>query len=109
IFADFHLVDDSPDIRHVVKELLARAPERLTFVFASRRTPPIPLARLRALGEVAELRTDDLRFDSAETEQLFHETYEMSLDSGLIAELSRRTEGWAASLQLVRAALHDRD
>jgi DNA-binding SARP family transcriptional activator/tetratricopeptide (TPR) repeat protein len=109
VFDDFHLVDDTPEIRHVVKELLARAPERLTFVFVSRRVPPVPLARLRALGEVAEIGTDDLRFDPAETERLFRETYEMALDPSLISELSRRTEGWAASLQLVRAALHDRD
>ncbi|HKB27839.1 MAG TPA: hypothetical protein VKC59_02350, partial [Candidatus Limnocylindrales bacterium] len=109
IFDDFHLVDDAPEIRHIAKELLARAPERLSFVFASRRTPPIRLARLRALGEVAELSTDDLRFDPAETERLFRETFEMRLEPGLIAELSRRTEGWAASLQLVRTALHDRD
>jgi LuxR family maltose regulon positive regulatory protein len=109
IFDDFHLVDDVPDIRHIAKELLARAPERLSFIFASRRGPPIRLARLRALGEVAELHTDDLRFDPGETERLFRETFEMSLEPGLIAELSRRTEGWAASLQLVRTALHDRD
>jgi ATP/maltotriose-dependent transcriptional regulator MalT/DNA-binding SARP family transcriptional activator len=109
IFDDFHLVDDTPEIRHIAKELLARAPERLSFVFASRRTPPIRLARLRALGEVAELATDDLRFDATETERLFAETYEMRLEPSLIAELSRRTEGWAASLQLVRTAIHDRN
>jgi ATP/maltotriose-dependent transcriptional regulator MalT/DNA-binding SARP family transcriptional activator len=109
VFDDFHLVDDAADVRHVVKELLARAPERLTFIFASRRTPPLRLARLRALGEVAELRTEDLRFDAGETERLFLETYAMRTEPGLIAELSRRTEGWAASLQLVHAALHDRD
>jgi len=109
ILDDFHLVDDSAEIRQITKELLARAPERLTFVFASRRVPPVPLARLRALGEVAELGTDDLRFDEAETERLFNETYDMPLERGLITELSKRTEGWAASLQLVRAALHDRD
>ena len=109
VFDDFHLVDDSVDIRHVVRELLTRGPERMSLVFASRREPPIRLARLRALGEVAELGTDDLRFDVAETARLFRETYEMRLEPSLLAELSRRTEGWAASLQLVRAALHDRD
>ncbi|NJD27553.1 MAG: hypothetical protein FIA92_04580 [Chloroflexi bacterium] len=109
VFDDFHLVDDSPDVRDVVRELLARGPERLAFVFASRREPPLRLARLRALGEVAQLGTDDLRFDAEETERLFRETYEMRLEPGLVAELTRRTEGWAASLQLVRSALHDRD
>jgi len=109
IFDDFHLVDDAPDIRHIAIELIARAPERLSFVFASRRVPPVRIARLRALGEVAELGTADLRFDATETEKLFRETYEMRLEPAIIAELSRRTEGWAASLQLVRTALHDRD
>ena len=109
IFDDFHLVDDAPDIRHIAIELIARAPERLSFVFASRRTPPVRIARLRALGEVAELGTADLRFDATETEKLFRETYEMRLEPAIIAELSRRTEGWAASLQLVRTAIHDRD
>ncbi|HEY8238352.1 MAG TPA: AAA family ATPase, partial [Candidatus Limnocylindrales bacterium] len=109
VFDDFHLVDDSPDVRHILRELLTRGPERMSFVFASRREPPVRLARLRALGEVAELSTNDLRFDAGETERLFSETYEMPLEPAVLAELSRRTEGWAASLQLVRAALHDRN
>jgi DNA-binding SARP family transcriptional activator len=109
IFDDFHLVDDSPDVRTILRELLTRGPERMSFVFASRREPPVRLARLRALGEVAELGTDDLRFDAVETERLFRDTYEMRLEPSVLAELRRRTEGWAASLQLVRAALHDRN
>ena len=48
ILDDFHLVDESPDIRLIARELVARGPERLTIVFASRRQPTIPLARLRA-------------------------------------------------------------
>src|SRR5215213_8594277 len=109
VFDDFHLVDDSPEVRHIIRELLARGPDRLTFVFATRREPPIRLARLRAQGEVAELHTDDLRFDAAETEQLFRETYDISIEPTMLVELNRRTEGWAASLQLVRSALNDRD
>jgi ATP/maltotriose-dependent transcriptional regulator MalT/DNA-binding SARP family transcriptional activator len=109
VFDDFHLVDDSPEVRHIIRELLARGPDRLSLVFATRREPPIRLARLRAQGEVAELHTDDLRFDAAETEQLFRETYDIRIEPAMLAELNRRTEGWAASLQLVRSALNDRD
>jgi LuxR family maltose regulon positive regulatory protein len=108
IFDDFHLVDDAPDVRHIARELVARAPERLTIVFASRRPPSIPLARLRAVGDVAELGTDDLRFDAAETAQLFTETYGRKLDADVLEDLAVRTEGWIASLQLVQAALRDR-
>jgi LuxR family maltose regulon positive regulatory protein len=64
VFDDLHVVDDSPDVKEILRELLGRGPERMSFVFASRREPPIRLARLRALGEVAELDTDDLRFDA---------------------------------------------
>jgi LuxR family maltose regulon positive regulatory protein len=108
IFDDFHLVDDDADVRHVVRELVAGAPERLTLVFASRRVPNVPMGRLRALGEVAELRTDDLRFDATETARLFSESYGRTLEPDVVADLSARTEGWAASLQLVQAALRDR-
>jgi DNA-binding SARP family transcriptional activator len=109
ILDDFHLVDDAADVRHITRELLARAPERLTIVFASRRQPAVPLARLRAVGEVAELGTRELRFDPAETAQLFTETYGRRLDADVLADLAVRTEGWIASLQLVQAALRDRN
>ncbi|HET7495649.1 MAG TPA: BTAD domain-containing putative transcriptional regulator [Candidatus Limnocylindrales bacterium] len=108
IFDDFHLVDDAPDARFVARELVARAPERLTVVFASRRAPTVPLSRLRSVGEVAELGTDDLRFDATETARLFTETYGRRLDADVLEDLAIRTEGWIASLQLVQAALRDR-
>jgi ATP/maltotriose-dependent transcriptional regulator MalT/DNA-binding SARP family transcriptional activator len=108
ILDDFHLVDDAADIRQIMRELVARAPERITFVIASRRTPNLPVARLRGQGEVAELGTDDLRFNQAETEQLFRETYGRPLEPDVLNDLSRRTEGWAASLQLVQAAIRGR-
>src|SRR3954469_23304378 len=108
ILDDFHLVDESPDIRLIVREMVAGAPERLSIVFASRRVPSVPFARLRAAGEVAELGTDDLRFDATETARLFTETYGRALDADVLADVATKTEGWAASLQLVQAALRDR-
>ncbi len=108
ILDDFHLVDDAADVRHITRELVDRAPERLTIVFASRRQPAVPLARMRAVGDVAELGTAELRFDVAETAQLFTETYGRRLDPDVLSDLAERTEGWIASLQLVQAALRDR-
>ena len=108
IFDDFHLVDEAPDVQYIAREIVARAPERLTVVFASRRAPGIPVARLRATGEVAELTTDDLRFDADETDRLFREAYGRDLEPDVLADVAARTEGWAASLQLVNAALRDR-
>src|SRR6476619_246518 len=108
ILDDFHLVDESPEVRIIARELVARAPERLSIVFASGQTPPIPFARMRAAGEVAEIGTDELRFDAAETARLFSETYGRELEPDVLADVTARTEGWAASLQLVQAALRDR-
>jgi LuxR family transcriptional regulator, maltose regulon positive regulatory protein len=108
ILDDFHLVDEAPDMRFVARELVARAPERLSIVFSSRRAPALPLARLRVNGEVAELGTDDMRFDPAETSKLFTETYGRTLEPDVLDDVTSKTEGWAASLQLVHAALRDR-
>jgi DNA-binding SARP family transcriptional activator len=108
ILDDFHLVDESAEVRLITRELVAHAPERLSIIFASRHGPSIPLARLRAAGEVAEIGTDDLRFDASETARLFTETYGRDLEPDVIADVAARTEGWAASLQLVQAALRDR-
>ncbi len=108
IIDDYHLVDDSPDVRRLVEEMLVKGPERLTVVVLSRRRPPLSIARLRALGEVVELSTEDLRFLPDETERLFRESYGQPLEADVLDELARRTEGWAASLQLVRTAVRDR-
>src|SRR5262245_44671876 len=108
VFDDFHIVEDSPDIRPIVREILARPPERIRMVFSSRKVPQLTIARFRAQGEVAELRTADLRFDESETERLFRDTYALPLEPDLASELTRRTEGWAASLQLVQSAIRGR-
>lgn len=108
ILDDFHVADDVADVTHVARELVMRAPERLTLIVSSRRIPTLPVARLRALGEVAELRTAELRFSTEETKALFAETYGHALEPDVLADLSRRTDGWAASLHLVRTALRDR-
>ena len=108
ILDDFHLADEVGDIRTIVREIVVRGPERLSIVFASRRVPSIPVAKLRSLGELAELGIADLRFSDSELEQLFRETYGRPLEPDVLAELAQRTEGWAASLTLVQAALRER-
>ena len=105
VLDDYHVVDDVTDVREVIRALLTRGPDRLAVVIATRRRPTLPLARLRALGEVAELSTDDLRFDIVETEQLFRETYRHPLEADVLAELARHTDGWAATLRLVHTAV----
>jgi LuxR family maltose regulon positive regulatory protein len=108
ILDDFHLVDEAPDCLYVVGRLLASSPDGWSTIFLSRRAPNVGLGRLRAFGEVAELRTDDLRFDLSETTLLFRDTYGRRLEADVVETLTARTEGWIASLHLVHVALRDR-
>ncbi len=109
ILDDLQLVDDVPEIRTVLRDMVAQAPERLTFVLSSRRQPTLALSRLRARGELEELTTEDLRFRADETDRLFRDAYDHPLAIELSSELTDRTQGWAATLQLVRTAVRDRD
>ena len=77
-------------------------------MISTRQAPTLPLARLRALGEIAELTTADLRFDRGEMERLFRETYRHPLEADLLEDLARTTEGWAATLRLVETAVRGR-
>jgi LuxR family maltose regulon positive regulatory protein len=108
IFDDYQLVDDEPQIRSIVTRLLAAAPDRMSFVLLARRRPRLALGRLAAQGEAAELTTDDLRFSADETERLFRDIYHQPLDADLLAQVEARTEGWAASLQMLHSTMKGR-
>jgi DNA-binding SARP family transcriptional activator len=108
ILDDFHLVDTSSEIQQLMTRLLKDAPSSLHFVIASRRRPRIPLARLAARGEVAELDKAALRFTGEETGRLFAEAYGRPLQPDVLDEVDRRTEGWAASLQLLHTSVRGR-
>ena len=75
ILDDYHLVDESPDVRQIVRELVARGAGAPVDRVRQPARAHVPLARLRTAGEVAEIGTDDLRFDATETARLFTETY----------------------------------
>src|SRR5580692_11583946 len=85
--------------------LLEHLPPGLHLVLASRADPPLPLARLRAGGQLAELRTADLRFTAEETAALLRESAGADLPAAAVAALAARTEGWVAGLQLAALSL----
>jgi LuxR family maltose regulon positive regulatory protein len=108
ILDDFHAVEDSPDVGLITDELISRAPERLRLVIGARHIPRLHLARLRSLGEVAEVGRDALRFDRQELLTFLGSTA-TGVDERTLNELEFRTEGWPASLQLIKTASRDRD
>ena len=101
---DYHLIS-SPDIRYGVAFLVEHLPPTVCLVLAARADPELPLARLRARGEVTEIRADDLRFTEAETAALLNGTLGLALAPSDILALHRRTEGWAAGLYLAGLSL----
>lgn len=108
VFDDYHLVDDGPDVREIVDQLVDHLPPELSLVFVSRRQPPLPVARLRSQGGVVDLSGSDLRFDADETARLFRDAYRQPLEPDVLVELQARTEGWVACLHLVRAVVRGR-
>jgi LuxR family maltose regulon positive regulatory protein len=104
ILDDYHLIE-APPVHASVTFLLDRLPPELRMVIASRADPPLPLARLRARGQLAELRADDLRFTLGETAAFLREATGVDLPAASVAALQERTEGWAAGVQLAALSL----
>src|SRR5574340_685778 len=91
-----------------MSRLVSDAPPGLTFIISTRRPPELQLGRLLAQGEASTLTTDDLRFSREETCLLFRVMYGQDLATDLVDQIDQRTEGWAASLQLLGSSFRDR-
>jgi ATP/maltotriose-dependent transcriptional regulator MalT len=104
VLDDFHLIT-APAVLDSFALLLHRLPPGLRLAVATRTDPPLPLARLRASGQLAELRSADLRFTLEETAAFLGETVGPDVVASTIADLHERTEGWAAGVQLAALSL----
>jgi LuxR family maltose regulon positive regulatory protein len=107
VLDDYHVID-SQEIHATLAWLLERRPPGLHLVLTSRADPPLPLARLRARGQLAELRAADLRFTEEEAAALLQEVVDIPVPEASVAALADRTEGWAAGLRLAALALGGR-
>ena len=88
--------------------LLEHCPKPLHLVIASRSDPPLPIARLRARGQMVELRASDLRFSEGEAAQFLNDVMGLRLDAESVKVLEERTEGWIAGLQMAALSMRDR-
>ena len=84
-------------------------PPQVHLVISTRADPALPLARLRARGELVEVRAADLRFTGDEAAAYLNDINALGLDADDVAALETRTEGWAAALQLAALSLRGRD
>jgi LuxR family maltose regulon positive regulatory protein len=104
VLDDYHLLHNAR-VHESVEFLLAYLPPALRLVIAGRADPPLPLARLRARGELSEIRASDLGFSVAEAGTLLAAVGMVGLDETTVHRLCEHTEGWAAGLQLTALTL----
>ncbi|GHO72333.1 LuxR family transcriptional regulator [Ktedonobacter sp. SOSP1-85] len=104
VLDDYHVIDD-PDIASSFLFLLKHLPSRLHLILAGRTDPPLALPRLRACGQVIEIRDRDLRFTSAEAARFLLQAMQLPLVEAEVNILEQRTEGWIAGLQLAALAM----
>ncbi len=104
VLDDLHAVDSRP-VDDAVAFLVEHLPPRVHLVIATREDPRLPLARLRARGEVLEVRAADLRFTTDECATFLRDVMDLTLGQADIDRLEASTEGWIAGLQLAAVSL----
>jgi LuxR family transcriptional regulator, maltose regulon positive regulatory protein len=108
VLDDYHAIEAS-DIHSGIAFLLEHLPPHVHIIIASRVPPPLPMARLRARGQLSEIRAVDLRFTRGEAIELLHSLLGESLPESSLTMLEKQTEGWAAGLQLAALSLRGLD
>jgi LuxR family maltose regulon positive regulatory protein len=116
VLDDYHLIEAQP-VHDAITFLLRHLPpcpgpgrqcQGMHMVIATREDPLLPLARLRARGQLSELRAADLRFTSSEAVVFFNQVMGLDLSTQEIAALETHTEGWIAGLQLAAISMQGR-
>jgi LuxR family transcriptional regulator, maltose regulon positive regulatory protein len=108
VLDDYHVID-ARDVQEGMAFLLEHLPRQIHLVIASRADPALPLPRLRARGELVEIRAADLRFTPDEAAEYLNQKMGLVLTAQDVAALEGRTEGWIAALQLAALSLQGRD
>ncbi len=104
VLDDYHVIDSKP-VDQALKFLVEHQPPQMHLAIATREDPPLPLARLRASGQLSELRAADLRFAPAEAADFLNQVMGLNLRDADITALDSRTEGWIAGLQLAALSM----
>jgi LuxR family maltose regulon positive regulatory protein len=107
VLDDVHALEGR-EVHPILQLLLDRLPPRMRLVLATRVDPPLHLSRLRARGQLTELRARDLRFTSQEAADFLNQAMHLSLSCADIEALEERTEGWAVGLQMAALSLQGR-
>jgi LuxR family maltose regulon positive regulatory protein len=104
VLDDYHLID-SKAIGSILSFLLKHLPPQMHLVITTREDPNLPIAQIRARGQLTELRIADLRFTASEAGEFINQVKGLQLSTENIAALEARTEGWIAGLQLAAISM----
>ena len=104
VLDDYHLISNRA-CHDQLEFFLLHLPPMTQIVLVTRVDPPLPLGRLRAVGDLLEIRVPELRFGAAEAAALVHEVSAVKLDQTDLADLVERTEGWPAGIYLAALSL----
>ena len=104
VLDDYHVIDSKP-VDNVLTFLLEHLTPQMHLVITTREDPHLPLARLRARGQLTELRAVDLRFTPSEATDFLNQMMGLNLSPEDITALETRTEGWIAGLQLAAISM----
>jgi len=107
VLDDYQFIN-SQAVHEEVAFLLEHLPHTFHLLIAARSDPLLPLARLRARDQMAELRAADLRFTEAEAAQFLNDVMGLHLDAESVAMFEKRTEGWIAGLQMAALSMQNR-
>lgn len=108
VLDDYHLVHRL-EIHQLLGFLVEHQPAQLHLILLTREDPPLSLARLRANGQMIDIRQDDLRFSLTECAEFLQHVMHLDLSMADICTLERCTEGWVAGLQLAALSISGRD
>ena len=108
VLDDYHLIE-APEVHDGMAFILEQQPPQLHLAVATRADPPLALARMRARGQLFEVRAADLRFTAEESEAYLNGPMGLGLSEGDVAALGGRTEGWIAALQLAALSMQGRE
>lgn len=106
VLDDYHVIEN-PSVHAGLTFLIDHLPPSVRIVIVSRADPPLPLGRLRAQGDLVELRAADLRFTAHEASDYLNVSMGLGLERADVERLGERTEGWIAALQLAALSLQD--
>ena len=108
VLDDYHFIKESASHASIAS-FLELMPPGVQLAVVSRQDPPLTVGRLRANGDLLELRADELAFRLDEVDALMNATLRLDLTPEALALLHARTEGWPAIVALAGRSLRDRD